>query len=140
MIETVRGPGVALAATATEAVNLVAELRTTDDTVTPGPKDTVPPPVTKFAAKPLPLICTLVVRPWRSTLFDTEVAVGMALTVNAAVLVTKPPSGFVNVTSRNPSGAPALIDTMMARTVGSSWFTWCTVTPGPGIATVAGRP
>jgi hypothetical protein len=99
---TSRNPVVAFEATERRTVRLVELFRVTDTTVMPFPENATVAPLTKF----VPVIVmfeALVPRPFEFGLMD--VIVGPAVTLNGAVRTTVPPSPFVTVASRDPSGA-----------------------------------
>ena len=70
----------------------------------------------------------------------TEVIIGAAVTVNAPLLVTEPPSLLVTVRSRAPAAALRAISTTTVSCVTESRVTESTLNPAPEKATVGVVP
>ena len=90
----------AFAAIVTFAVTWVALFHVVEFTVIPAPENDAANPLP--LTKPVPVITMLCVTPWPRDDGLTDATVGPVFTVNLAVPVPAPPSGFVTVTSRAP--------------------------------------
>ncbi len=133
-----RGPGGAVGESVTRAVIRVLLLRVSDSTVTPSPKDTVPPPEMKVVVNPEPLRVTAwFVAPAGSAVGLIDVSTGTALTVRQAEHVPVRRSGLVTLTLRAVGFAVGATVTLAVRLVGLLYVTEPTVTPVPVTATVA---
>ena len=133
-----RDPGRAVGESVTRAVIRVLLLRVSDSTVTPSPKYTVPPPVTKLVVNPEPLMVTAwFVAPAGSAVGLIDASTGTALTVRQAEHVPERRSGLVTVTLRAVGFAVGATVTLAVRLVELFHVTVPTVTPVPETVTVA---